>query len=803
MTTTIRETPDYRSRSYLASELRASARAEFRPLVRVRIARSDPGGAEDQPAGALRAVRNRLRVGTFARAQARGSVDPGCGAPRVERALGRRTVLALIILAAFGISVPAQAQMPPENLRCLNCHANASIIHSSAAVRAGMVRPLAREAPREDPTALLIATDVYQTSAHARTACTSCHVDCETLPHAIRTSPAQCGRCHGQQQSEYDESVHGRGRAGGDAAAARCADCHGSHDILTHRNPQSRTYKLQLPFTCAKCHANPRMMEGAGVHQPHAAEQYIDSMHGRGLIKEGLIVAPSCNDCHGVHAMFPADDPRSSIHKSNMPDTCGRCHVGVQQIYRNSIHGKLLEAGDPRGPVCATCHSAHEIITPTEIAFKLHSDERCGQCHEDRLERYRETFHGKAMALGLPGVAACHDCHGHHDIVGVSDPGSRLYGESRLQTCRQCHPKAEAGFTSYIAHADHSDRENYPALYWTFMFMTAIVLGTFAFFGVHTLLWLVRSAALYWRDPKAFKEAKVKAITDDEVYIRFRPFERFLHLLVVVSFLLLVATGMPLKFYDAAWAKTMVRYMGGLESAGTLHRIGAVITFVYFGLHLLSLSKAFVRRRHEFKNPKTGRYSLRQYLKVAFGPDMPLPNFDDVRDWWAHQKWFFGRGPRPQFDKWTYWEKFDYFAVFWGVAVIGLSGLVMWFPVAFTKILPGWIINVAVIIHSDEALLAAGFIFTFHFFNVHFRPEKFPMDPVIFSGRMSRTELLHERKRWLDRLEGSGQLEKMRLKDEWSQWKRVMHPVGFLAFTIGVALLVLIFMGMGSRLLSP
>ena len=95
-------------------------------------------------------------------------------------------------------------------------------------------------------------------------------------------------------------------------------------------------------------------------------------------------------------------------------------------------------------------------------------------------------------------------------------------------------------------------------------------------------------------------------------------------------------------------------------------------------------------------------------------------------------KWFVGKGPRPNYGRWTYWEKFDYLAVFWGVAIIGFSGLVLWFPVFFTKFFPGWVINVSQIIHSDEALLAVGFIFTVHFFNTHFRPEAFPMDTVIF-----------------------------------------------------------------------
>ena len=159
------------------------------------------------------------------------------------------------------------------------------------------------------------------------------------------------------------------------------------------------------------------------------------------------------------------------------------------------------------------------------------------------------------------------------------------------------------------------------------------------------------------------------------------------------------------------------------------------------------------------QNPETGRYSLKRYLAVAFGPDMPLPSTRDLRDWWAHQKWFLGKGEQPQFDRWTYWEKFDYMAVFWGVAVIGLSGLMLWFPEFFTKFLPGWVINVATIIHSDEALLATGFIFTIHFFNTHFRPDKFPMDPVIFTGRMRVKELKTERPGLYEELVESGELD--------------------------------------------
>ena len=196
----------------------------------------------------------------------------------------------------------------------------------------------------------------------------------------------------------------------------------------------------------------------------------------------------------------------------------------------------------------------------------------------------------------------------------------------------------------------------------------------------------------------------------------------------------------------------------------------------------------------------TGQWRRKAVWGALFGPDSMAPTMRDWRDFIAHQKWFFGKGPRPQFDRWTYWEKFDYFAVFWGVLAIGVSGLIMWFPEFFTRFMPGWIINVALIVHSDEALLAAGFIFTFHFCNTHFRLEKFPMDTVMFSGRISKTELLHERKSWYDRLRTEGRLEECRVKDEWLRWKNIAHSFGYAFFGIGLILLVLIVYAMISRL---
>ncbi|MBK7406107.1 MAG: hypothetical protein IPJ41_16245 [Phycisphaerales bacterium] len=705
------------------------------------------------------------------------------------------------------------------NRRCLQCHGQEHIGELNPGERLSMVgtwlgedgapaspsethRALRGDEPATRPL-LYISPDALHGSTHAGLACVDCHEDAARLPHEPRLNLQTCAtQCHAKEATEYPTGAHEEALLRGDKLAPTCASCHGGHQILPVGDRQSPQHRLNSIFLCADCHER-HMRDTPGGYKPRShIEAYLQSAHGKAVTQSGLVAAPTCADCHGAHGVHPVSDPASPVHRDKIPQTCGACHVGILSVYQKSIHGVKAAEGDADAPVCTDCHTSHEIIQPDKVAFKLASGDRCGKCHEDRIEHYRETFHGKALTLGRASVAACYDCHGHHDIVPIDDPKSRLHGDNKLKTCQQCHPSATAKFTGYLAHADHLNRKLYPVLYWTFIVMTMIVVGTFLFFGAHTLLWTVRSAVLYIRDRKAFREAKRQALLDKEAFVRFRPFERFLHILVMSSFLLLVATGMPLKFYYTHWAKEVVRYIGGLEAAAQLHRLGAVITFTYFTLHISSMMMAAFNGRAMFRNPKTGRFSPRRFLGVLFGPDLPYPHIQDLRDWWAHQKWFFGRGPRPQFDKWTYWEKFDYMAVFWGVAVIGLSGLVMWFPEFFTRFLPGWIINVALIVHSDEALLAAGFIFAFHFFNVHFRLEKFPIDSVIFSGRISKTEMLHERRRWYDRLVATGRLDAIRMKDEWSQWRRVIHPVGFLAFGLGLVLLVLIIYAMGSRLIG-
>jgi cytochrome b subunit of formate dehydrogenase len=204
-----------------------------------------------------------------------------------------------------------------------------------------------------------------------------------------------------------------------------------------------------------------------------------------------------------------------------------------------------------------------------------------------------------------------------------------------------------------------------------------------------------------------------------------------------------------------------------------------VLMLGVFVTHLVDLDR---RRRQEFGS----------WRALLLGPHSMLFSRRDLRDFWGTVRWFVGAGPRPRYGRWTYWEKFDYFAVFWGIFVIGSTGLTLWFPIFFTRFLPGWSINVATIIHSDEALLATGFIFTVHFFNTHLRPEKFPMDTVIFTGSVEEDEFRKERPEEYERLVREGRLDSLIVPPPKPRVVRRGRIVGTIAIVFGLTLFGLI-----------
>jgi len=503
----------------------------------------------------------------------------------------------------------------------------------------------------------------------------------------------------------------------------------------------------------------------------------------------------NCVDCHSdIHAAKAWDG-----NKAVVVEKCSECHEAAEQ-YLESSHGQSVMAGNQDAAACHDCHNLHEIKAlgdPNSFANREFHTAVCLRCHGDEemmkkygvltvaVDSYMESYHGKNYHLGYPEkVAGCADCHTAHHILPAMNPESSINPGNIVQTCSKCHPKATKNFAKYYPHAEHGDKDNYPILYYTYMSMTGLLAGTFAIFWIHTLLWMFRGFVENREKRAAMHEGKLEHHISEphKQYIRFKARHIILHLTVIISFLGLSLTGLPLKFADQPWAQTLMNFYGGTFYAGLIHRACAILTFYYFfGALVLSFDFLFLRK--DIKG---------MWLQRLFGPDSLCPTFRDVRDITGMVRWFFFRGPKPTFERWTYWEKFDFLAVFWGMFAIGGSGLILWFPEFFGYFLPGWMFNVATIIHSDEALLATGFIFTVHFFNTHGRPEKFPMDFVIFNGQISKEEFLEERGDQWKRYEEEGTTEQYAAeKPSGVLYDFFFKGFGFTALFTGIACMLM------------
>jgi predicted CXXCH cytochrome family protein len=626
---------------------------------------------------------------------------------------------------------------------------------------------------------MFVSKREIENSVHKNIPCVKCHSDidpklsrpCETADHV------DCSNCHAKMAEEYFQSGHGQAHFEKKYDAPYCTTCHGKgHTTKSRLDDASPTYRAAIPSLCGDCHKK----GGKAAVVPGLAEinvfyDYSSSVHGKGLTEKGLLPVAICTDCHNSHYVLKHTDERSAIHPKNIPATCATCHRGIYKEFIKSVHYSTDGNEKQKLPTCMDCHSAHGIARVEQDAFMNEVTQQCGSCHEDLAKTYFDTMHGKAYQLGYLKAAKCSDCHGAHAVLSVNDPNSSVGLSNVVKTCQKCHEDANRRFTGYLTHATHHDKVKYPILFYTYWGMTALLVGVFGFFGIHTLLWLPRSFTLLKEKKKQPKEQ------ESRYYIqRFTLAQRITHLFVIISFMSLALTGMMLKFSSMPWAGFVADLLGGVAVAGTIHRTAAVITFGYFFYHLYTLFKN--RRRHH----KTWR-------QIILGASSLWFNKQDVRDFVATVKWFFGKGERPAYGRWTYWEKFDYMAVFWGVAIIGTSGLMLWFPEFFTKILPGWLINVATIVHSDEALLAVGFIFTVHFFNTHLRPEAFPMDTVIFTGVVPVEEYKATRPREYEALKESGALRKVVVSKKIPpKWEKAIHAFGFLFLSLGVILIGLI-----------
>lgn len=294
-------------------------------------------------------------------------------------------------------SIPVHLETPEDNKVCLGCHDDPELKKTLGDGRA---------------ISLHVDGDAFEKTVHSNRVCTDCHTDIKAIPHTHAIQKVNCGRCH------YVEEIQ-------------------------------------------------------GTRMPKKPSKYKESVHKHAL-QAGNQNAPTCQNCHGAHDIRHPSDPESHVHRENIPETCGACHIDIYSGYRESVHGRELLAGNSDVPVCTDCHGEHSIQSPKSPGSKVYATrvpETCSQCHaeervedkyaipRERYQTYRESYHGIANKFGSVTVANCASCHGAHDIRPSSDPKSSVNKKNLPNTCGKCHRGANENFAKGKIHIIISKRE--------------------------------------------------------------------------------------------------------------------------------------------------------------------------------------------------------------------------------------------------------------------------------------------------------------------------------------------------------
>lgn len=338
----------------------------------------------------------------------------------------RRLVL---LLAAIGVTASAGAQpQTPEIRQCSICHGK---------------REFKKVLPDGSVRSLFVDERQLQRSVHAKWHCLDCHAEITAIPHPAPLPKVNCQRCHfpgnpvgapeDVNYQGYVESVHGRLRRAGNVKAPACQDCHGGHDVKKRSDPQSKVFKTHVPETCGRCHSE-------------VLAVYRQSVHGQSLLGKGNLEAPSCTDCHGEHDILPKKEKASEVSASHIPETCGKCHGSMAFNEKYEI---------PINPV----------------------------------KTFKHSFHGIANELGSVKVANCASCHTSHAVLPPSDPASSVNPQNIPKTCGKegCHPGANVNYARGRFHVDPSRRDA-GTVYWVALFFKYLTWGTLAALFIHILL---------------------------------------------------------------------------------------------------------------------------------------------------------------------------------------------------------------------------------------------------------------------------------------------------------------------------
>jgi cytochrome b subunit of formate dehydrogenase len=409
-------------------------------------------------------------------------------------------------------------------------------------------------------------------------------------------------------------------------------------------------------------------------------------------------------------------------------------------------------------PRSGTFRRWRTFLADSHYGIKILKLQKCQDCHPQQSRDYHTVRAG----------IACFQCHGDEPIAGINHYYSSMNSTRRHSyVCAKCHEGANNSYATYVVHAPNPANaptlESFPMLFYAFWMMVAVAAGTFAIFLPHTFMWGYRDLMTSHREE------------DGRRIRRFSLGQRLFHFLLMLSFLTQAATGLSRMFIETPWGRALASFFGGYQWALAIHKGVGIFMLVLFGVHLF-----YVLSKIEW----------RRIPGSLTGPDTLLPRWSDARQAIQHVGWFFGRSTSPQFDRWGYWEKFDYWAVFWGMAILGGTGLILAYSLNSTRIIPGWTLNVAFWIHRIEALLAIAHVVIIHFFIAHLRRHSFPMDRAMFEGTVSLDATRQEKPAWIARLEQNGELEAVLAPKANRKLRLLYYLIGFTAVGVGLFLLI-------------
>lgn len=400
--------------------------------------------------------------------------------------------------------IPGSALRAQESADCLMCHGD---------------RGLTTER-RGRTISLFVNESPFTSSVHGELGCVSCHEDLsgKDFPHEESPAEVRCGTCHSDIEELHAQSLHGKAIARGDQLAPHCKECHGSHDIVPVSDPRSAVAPLKIPYVCAKCHQEGGEVQRKRViHQDHILENYSESIHGEGLLRKGLIVAPTCASCHTAHSILPHTDEASSISRTRIASTCAKCHAEIEFVHRKIIKGELWEKQAHVLPACVDCHQPHKVrgsfyeqgmadgdclrchedpeirssedghslfVNYPELNRSRHSTVRCSQCHSqvnvsrrracetitqkvdcsschaEVGQEFQESMHGVLVAKQDENAPTCKECHGTHGTQGKADPKSTTFPTNVPSLCARCHREGEKAAVRYVGQ-EHEVVEHY------------------------------------------------------------------------------------------------------------------------------------------------------------------------------------------------------------------------------------------------------------------------------------------------------------------------------------------------------